>query len=110
MLPRALHNVKSFPLCLKVIEKLGIGEKQSEEFINIDGKVLADNLPGILILPLHLISKDVCGHNCRAVQGSWLMTGIILMSIRMKRISRVIPLLSRPCLTHIRLVSQCLLS
>ena len=69
MLPRALHNVKSFPLSLKVIEKLGIGEKQSEEFINIDDKVLADNLPGILILPPHLISKDVSGHNGRAGQG-----------------------------------------
>ena len=77
MLPRALHNGKSFPLCLKVIEKLGIGEKQSEEFINIDGKVLADNLLGILILSPHLIGKDVSGHNGRAGQGSWLIAGIM---------------------------------
>ena len=77
MLPRALHNVKSFPLCLKVIEKLGIGEKQSEEFINIDGKVLADNLLGILILSPHLIGEDVSRRNGRAGQGSWLIAGIM---------------------------------
>ena len=59
MLPWTLDNVKCFSFSLEIIEKLGVGEQQGEEFINVDVKVSAENLPGILALSPHLVGEDV---------------------------------------------------
>ena len=76
MFPRALHYVEGFPLGLEVVEELGVSEEEGEELVNVDGKVLADNLPGLLALPPHLVGEDVRGDYCWAGQGSGRRTGI----------------------------------
>ena len=61
VLPGTLHNVKRLPLRLEVVEKFGVGEEQSEQVVDGNIKVPAENFPGGLGLSPCLVGQKVRG-------------------------------------------------